>query len=80
MVDIPKRVVDVFFLSFIFFFGIFGFWSLVSNCRVTRVAHGVLLWSLGWGYIQHGGKFCPRLNYRYMLPFLIDEMGGGMEG
>lgn len=57
------------------------FWSLVSNCRVTRVARGVLWVGLGF-IIQHGGKFCPRLDYTtgtcYLL--LIDEMGGGMEG
>lgn len=73
-----------FFLSFSFF--IFGFWFLVLvfYCRVTRVARGVFLgWALGWvgvGVIYNTGKICPRLDYRYMLPFLIYEMGGGMEG
>lgn len=64
-----------FFMIFDFLFNIL-FWFLVFYCRVTRVARGVFSfffwWALGWvglGFIiQHGGKFCPRLDYRYMLP------------
>lgn len=47
-----------------FFFMIFGFfflwfWFLVFNCRVTRVARGVLLWTLGWVGVHYTtwGKF-----------------------
>lgn len=76
MVYIPKRVVEVCLWSFFMIF-FFLFWSLVFNCRVTRVARGVL-W-VGLGLYTTWGKVLPStgLHYRYMLPFLIDEMGGG---
>lgn len=89
MVHVPKRVVDVFFSFFHFrFWMIFFFWSLVSNCRVTRVARGVFFffwWALGWGwgYIQHGGKFCPRLDYTTgtcYLRFLLMRWEEGWKG
>lgn len=63
MVYIPKRVVDGVF----FFFLLFWFWFLVLvfNCRVTRVARGVM-W-VGLGLYTTWRKFA--LDYRYMLPF-----------
>lgn len=58
-----------------FFFG-FWFWFLVF--LLSRYSRGAWCF-VGWfGVIYNMGKvfFCPRLDYRYMLPFLIDEMEG----
>lgn len=81
-------VVEVFFsfFHFLFWYG-FWFWSLVFYCRVTRVARGVLLWTLGWvglglGLYTTWGKVLPStgLLQVHVTFFFIDEMGGGMEG
>lgn len=64
------------FLSFSFL--VFGFWSLVSNCRVTRVARGVL-W-VGLGLYTTQGKFALDWTTGTCYLFFIDEMGGWMEG
>lgn len=86
MVYLPKRVVDGFFLlSFIFFF---GFWFLVFGFLLSRYSRGAWCFFVGiglgwgWGSLYNMGKVLPStgLHYRYMLPFLIDEMGGGMDG
>lgn len=73
------------FLSFSFSFLVFGFWFFY--CRVTRVARGVLLWTLGWvglglglGLYTTWGKVLPSTGLQVHVTFFIDEMGGGMEG
>lgn len=55
MVDIPKRVVDVFFFFLLFWFSFLVLWFWLY-CRVTRVARGVLWVGLGF-IIQHGESF-----------------------
>lgn len=59
-----------FFLSFSFLVLVFGFWFF--NCRVTRVARGVLWVGVGVHYTTWG-KVLPStgLHYRYMLPFFL---------
>lgn len=65
---------------FLFWVLVFGFWFLTVALLAWRVVF-LFGWGLGWCYIQHGGKFCPRLDYTTGTCYLfIDEMGGGMEG
>lgn len=73
-------------MVFSFFPFHFWFWFLVL-ALLSRYSRGA--WCFFWGGIGLGwvgvhyttqGKFALDWTYRYMLPFLIDEMGGVMEG
>lgn len=80
MVYIPKRVVEVFFYEVFFFsFLVFGLWFLT----VALLAWRVVFCGLGLGFIiQHGGKFCPRLDLQVHVTFFLlmrweEEWKGG---
>lgn len=73
MVDIPKRVVEVFsfFLLFWFWFLVFGLWFLTVALLAWRVVF-LFGWGLGLGlglYTTQGKFALDWTTYRYMLPF-----------
>lgn len=82
MVDVPKRVVEVFsfFLSFSFLVLVFGLWFLTVALLAWRVA----FCGLGWGSLYNMGKVFFALDWTtlqvHVTFFLLMRWEEGTEG